>query len=126
MQGWVNESEGWNGAPVTDENLYPIGHYVQMISPASKAVGCATASGGGTIDFVCRYDRSLFPQEPYIPSFMSGPAQAVGEEDTGFPPADQAVGEEGAGAPPTDQAVGDDGGGGDGGDDGGGGDEGGN
>ena len=74
MQGWVNESEDWNGAPVTDENLYPIGHYVQMISPASKAVGCATASGGGTVDFVCRYDRSLFPQEPYIPSFMSQPA----------------------------------------------------
>ena len=74
MQGWVNESKDWNGAPVTDENLYPIGHYVQMISPASKAVGCATASGGGTVDFVCRYDRSLFPQEPYIPSFMSQPA----------------------------------------------------
>ena len=118
MQDWVNEKEDWNGAPVTDENLYPIGHYVQMVSPASKAVGCATASGGGTVDFVCRYDRSLFPQEPYIPSFMSRPAQAVGEEDASFPPADQAVGED-AGAPPADQAVGEDAGGGD---DGGGGD----
>lgn len=100
MQIWVNEKKNWNGAPVTDKNLYPIGNYVQMISPASKAVGCATASSGGTVDLVCRYDRSLFPQEPYIPSFMSRPAQAVGE-DAGVPPLDQAVGN-------------DDGGGGDG------------
>jgi uncharacterized membrane protein YgcG len=131
LSKWVAEKEDWNGAPVTDENLYPIGHYVQMVSTASKGVGCGTAPPvAGKLGYsilVCRYDRSLFPQEPYIPSFMSQPAQAIGE-DAGVPPADQAIGED-AGVPPADQAVGndgggggDDGGGGDGGDDGGGGD----
>lgn len=113
QQLWVAEKEDWNGAPVTDENLYPIGHYVQMVSPASEAVGCGTADS----ILVCRYDRSLFPQEPYIPLFMSQPA--AGDEDAGAPPADQAVGDEDAGAPPADQAAGDEG-------DGGGGDDGGN
>jgi uncharacterized protein YkwD len=74
IQGWVNEKKNWHGAPVTDENLYSIGHYVQMVSPATTHVGCATASGGGKVDLVCRYDRSLFPKEPYIPSFLSRPA----------------------------------------------------
>lgn len=127
---WVAEKEDWNGAPVTDENLYPIGHYVQMVSTASEGVGCGTAPPvAGKLGYsilVCRYDRSLFPQEPYIPVFMSQPAQTVGE-DAGVPPADQAVGEEDAGVPPPDQAVGNDGGGDggdDGGDDGGGGDDG--
>jgi uncharacterized protein YkwD len=74
LQGWVAEKNNWNGAPVTDENLYSIGHYVQMVSPATTHVGCATASAGNSVDLVCRYDRSLFPQEPYIPSFLSRPA----------------------------------------------------
>jgi hypothetical protein len=76
VSGWADEKEDWNGAPVTDQNLYPIGHYVQMVSPASKAVGCGTASGNilPYSILVCRYDRSLFPQEPYIPLFMSQPA----------------------------------------------------
>jgi hypothetical protein len=66
---------------------------------------------------VCRYD----PPDNYreVP-FGQDAAQAVGEEDAGFPPADQAVGEEDAGFPPADQAVGDDSGGGGGGDEGGG------
>jgi len=70
MQGWVNEKNKIQ-LPVTDENLYPVGHYVQMVSPATTHVGCATASGGGKIDLVCRYDRSLADKEPYIPSFLS-------------------------------------------------------
>jgi uncharacterized protein YkwD len=72
MQDWVNEKNKIQ-IPVTNENLYPVGHYVQMVSPATTHVGCGTANGGGKI-LVCRYDRSLFPQEPYIPSFLSGPA----------------------------------------------------
>jgi uncharacterized protein YkwD len=71
VEGWVNEKNKING-PVTNENLYPVGHYVQMVSPATATVGCATASGGGKVDLVCRYDRSL--QEPYIASFLSRPA----------------------------------------------------
>jgi hypothetical protein len=74
MQNWVNEKNDWQGAPVTNENLYPIGHYVQMVSPATSHVGCGTAENGGGKILVCRYDRSLFPQEPYIPSFLSQPA----------------------------------------------------
>jgi uncharacterized protein YkwD len=73
IQGWVDEKNKIQN-PVTDQNLYPIGHYVQMVSPATTHVGCATASGGGKVDLVCRYDRSLAGQEPYIPSFLSRPA----------------------------------------------------
>ena len=40
MQGWVNEKNDWHGAPVANENLYSIGHYVQMVSPATTHVGC--------------------------------------------------------------------------------------
>jgi uncharacterized protein YkwD len=67
VQGWVDEKNEING-PVTNDNLYPVGHYVQMVSPATATVGCATASGGGKVDLVCRYDRSLLSKEPYIPS----------------------------------------------------------
>jgi hypothetical protein len=73
VQGWVDEKNKING-PVTDANLYPVGHYVQIVSPATTHVGCATASGGGKLDLVCRYDRNLAGQEPYIPSFLSRPA----------------------------------------------------
>jgi uncharacterized protein YkwD len=73
IQGWVDEKNKIQN-PVTDQNLYPVGHYVQMVSPATTHVGCATASGGGKVDLVCRYDRSLAGQEPYIPSFLSRPA----------------------------------------------------
>jgi uncharacterized protein YkwD len=74
MQSWVNEKNDWHGAPVTNENLYSIGHYVQMVSPSTTHVGCATASGGGKVILDCRYDRSLYATEPYIPSFLSRPA----------------------------------------------------
>jgi hypothetical protein len=69
---------------------------------------------------VCRYDPpGNYREVPFGPDA----AQAVGEEDAGFPPADQAVGEEGAAAPFDDQGAaappdadgGDDGGGDDGG-----------
>jgi uncharacterized protein YkwD len=73
IQGWVDEKNKIQ-IPVTDQNLYPVGHYVQMVSPSTTHVGCATASGGGKVDLVCRYDRNLAGQEPYIPSFLSRPA----------------------------------------------------
>jgi uncharacterized protein YkwD len=74
---WVAEkSRAFETRPITDANLYPVGHYVQMVSPATAHVGCGTASGSGHpySILVCRYDRSLFPKEPYIPSFLSRPA----------------------------------------------------
>ncbi|MFZ0222905.1 MAG: CAP domain-containing protein [Candidatus Nitrosopolaris sp.] len=82
QQDWVDEKNKWNGSPVTSENMYPIGHYVQMVSPATTAVGCATASGtqnsiwsppwNGPWDvLVCRYDRNQNGQEPYIAPFLS-------------------------------------------------------
>jgi uncharacterized protein YkwD len=73
VKGWVDEKNKING-PVTNANLDPVGHYVQMVSPASATVGCATATGGEKVFVVCRYDRSLFPKQPYIPSFLSQPA----------------------------------------------------
>jgi len=74
---WVAEkSKALETRPITDANLYPVGHYVQMVSPATATVGCGTASGGGHpySILVCRYDRSLIDKEPYIPSFLSQPA----------------------------------------------------
>lgn len=74
---WAAEkSRAFETRPITNANLYPVSHYVQMVSPATAHVGCGTASGSGHpySILVCRYDRSLFPQEPYIPSFLSGPA----------------------------------------------------
>ena len=73
---WVAEkSRALETRPITDANLYPVGHYVQMVSPGSTHVGCATASGSGHpySILVCRYDRSLADKEPYIPSFLSRP-----------------------------------------------------
>ncbi len=71
ISAWVDEKKNWNGSPVTTENfdtwLNKIGHYVQVVSPATTQVGCATA--GSILD--CRYDRALFPQEPYIAQFLS-------------------------------------------------------
>ena len=106
-QGWV------------DEKSYMGGHYTQMVWQNSREVGCGThtikgsATGGDlgeAVILVCRYSPPG-NIEGEVP-FGQGAAQAVGEEDAGFPPADQAVGEEGGG--------GDDGGGGDGGGDDGG------
>jgi pathogenesis-related protein 1 len=109
---WVNEKSSY---PPYD--LFANGHYTQMVWHNTKEIGCATAKGVQAYSIlVCRYDP---PGNSGGPPFGQGAAQAVGEEDTGFPPADQAVGEEDTGFPPADQAVGEQVGGGDGGGDGG-------
>jgi Cysteine-rich secretory protein family len=45
---WVDEKKSYHDhEPVTDESRRVVGHYIMMVSPSVKEVGCGTASGHG-------------------------------------------------------------------------------
>jgi pathogenesis-related protein 1 len=63
-EGWVAEKNNYHGEP---GDFNGVGHYTQMVWNTTKAVGCATASGGGRDILDCRYSPpgNYLGQKPY-------------------------------------------------------------
>jgi uncharacterized protein YkwD len=68
MQGWVDEKAKWHsGTILTEANWYPTGHYTQMVWKTTTHIGCATASGGGSVYLSCHYSPpgNYMGESPY-------------------------------------------------------------
>jgi pathogenesis-related protein 1 len=63
-EGWVAEKNNYHGEP---GDFNGVGHYTQMVWNTTKAVGCATASGGGRDILDCRYSPpgNYLGEKPY-------------------------------------------------------------
>ena len=98
---WIAEKSLYHGGPVTDANLYDVGHYTQMVWQKSTKVGCATAppSVFAYSILVCRYDPP--GNDPNQLPYPAPPSQAVGEEENAAPPLEQGA------APPGESGGGD-------------------
>jgi pathogenesis-related protein 1 len=118
---WVAEKSLYRGGPVTQSNLYDVGHYTQMVWQYTKQVGCATAPPNGQAPpaghaysiLVCRYDPpGNYPNQ--LPYPAAAPSQAVGEEQNTFPSSEQSAppGESGGGGVEQSAPPGESGGGG--------------
>ncbi|MGB6533058.1 MAG: CAP domain-containing protein [Candidatus Nitrosopolaris sp.] len=66
-EGWVAEKKVLSERGGEPGDFNGVGHYTQMVWNTTKAVGCATASGGGRDILDCRYSPpgNIIGQKPY-------------------------------------------------------------
>lgn len=62
VRAWEEEKKHYAGQPLTRAMAPVVGHYTQMIWPATRELGCATSRCSGNLILVCNY----FPPGNYL------------------------------------------------------------
>ncbi|PSJ40092.1 hypothetical protein C7I36_12215 [Zobellella taiwanensis] len=62
VRAWEEEKRHYAGQPLTRAMAPVVGHYTQMIWPATRELGCATSRCDGNLILVCNY----FPPGNYL------------------------------------------------------------